>query len=177
MNQLARLRQRLNDRRTNWVEQTTTALARTYDLIAVEDLHIRNMVRSAKGTTEIPGTNVAAKSGLNRAILASSWGITVQRLEHKLPTNALIKVNPRNTSRTCAACAHVSSGNRESQAEFKCEVCGHQAHADTNAAINILNLGLTKAGQATPTTSMTAGHAVTGRISLGQPSHVNQPAV
>lgn len=175
LDQLATLRQKLNDRRADWVEKTTTDLARTYDLVAVEDLRIKNMVRSAAGTIETPGTNVAAKSGLNRVILASCWGNTVQRLEHKLATNTLTKINPRNTSRTCTVCKHVSPRNRESQAVFKCEVCQHQAHADTNAAINILNIAVQ---QITPATSLAAGHAVTGRISLNptRSSRVNQPA-
>ena len=175
LTQLASLRCRLDCRRADWVEKTTTTLARTYDLIAVEDLRISNMTRTAAGSLETPGTNVAAKSGLSRAILASCWGKTVQRLEHKLLTGSLVKVNPRNTSRMCAVCKHVSSENRDSQADFSCKVCGHQAHADTNAAINILNLGLARTGLANP---LAAGHAVTGRISLhpsGQ-SRVNQPA-
>lgn len=46
-------------------------------------------------------------------------------------------VEPRNTSRTCSACGHVDAANRRSQAEFCCVVCGHQAPADVNAAINI----------------------------------------
>ena len=175
LDDLSVLRRNLLDRRTDWVEKTTTMLARTYDLVAVEDLKITTMTKSAAGTVEKPGTNVAAKSGLNRAILASCWGKTVQRLEHKLPEGNLVRVNPRNTSRQCAACGHIGAGNRESQAVFCCQSCGHQAHADTNAAINILQLGLTRTGSATAT-PLAAGHAVTGRISLGQPSHVNQPA-
>lgn len=41
-----------------------------FDVIRFEDLRIRNMTRSAKGTGGKPGSNVRAKSGLNRAILA-----------------------------------------------------------------------------------------------------------
>ena len=53
---------------------------------------------------------------------------------------AVIAVDPRNTSRTCADCDHVSAGNRR-RAVFECQACGHQAHADTNAAINVLRAG------------------------------------
>jgi putative transposase len=52
----------------------------------------------------------------------------------------VIAVEPRNTSRTCADCGHVSAGNRRG-AVFECQACGHLAHADTNAAINILRAG------------------------------------
>ncbi|MEV4012024.1 transposase [Nonomuraea angiospora] len=54
----------------------------------------------------------------------------------------LIAVNPANTSRTCARCLHCAKENRLTQAELRCTVCGHVAHADVNAAINILRAGL-----------------------------------
>jgi putative transposase len=43
-------------------------------------------------------------------------------------------VSPRDSSRTCAECGHCCTANRKSQAEFFCQACGHQAHADTNSA-------------------------------------------
>lgn len=46
-------------------------------------------------------------------------------------------VDPRNTSRTCAACGHCARENRKSQAEFECVNCRHTTNADINAAINI----------------------------------------
>jgi putative transposase len=51
-------------------------------------------------------------------------------------------VDPRHTSQRCAHCGYTSAGNRVTQAEFRCLGCGHQAHADVNAAINILRAGL-----------------------------------
>ena len=54
----------------------------------------------------------------------------------------LIAVNPAHTSRTCARCGHCAMENRVTQAEFACTACGHTAHADANAAINILRAGL-----------------------------------
>jgi len=173
LDQLAVLRRRLEDRRTDWVEQTTTRFARNYDLVAVEDLHIHNMVRrpAPKPDRELPGrflpNGARAKAGLNRAILASVWGRFTTRLEHKMPEGHLIKVDPRNTSRTCAVCGHCTSGNRESQAVFGCVACGHAAHADTNAAVVILD-------RAHP--SPAAGHAVPGHISPPQGGSANQPA-
>nr|WP_196470283.1 RNA-guided endonuclease TnpB family protein [Planomonospora sp. ID91781] len=82
---IARLKARQSDRRKDWVEKTSTDLARRFGVIAVEDLKIRNMTRSAKGTVEQPGTNVRQKAGLNRAILAAGWGRLVTRLEDKAP--------------------------------------------------------------------------------------------
>jgi transposase len=110
---IARFKARESDRRKNWVEQTTTDLARRFDVIGVEDLRIRTMTRSARGTLEAPGRNVRQKAGLNRGILAQGWGLLVQRLEHKAP-GRVEKVHPAYTSQTCSACGHVASESRES---------------------------------------------------------------
>ncbi|MGH3374584.1 MAG: RNA-guided endonuclease InsQ/TnpB family protein [Actinoallomurus sp.] len=63
---IGRINVRETDRRRDWVEQTSTDLARRFDLIRVEDLKIKNMVRSACGSIAAPGRNVRAKAGLNR---------------------------------------------------------------------------------------------------------------
>jgi putative transposase len=81
----ARLRARETDRRKDWGEKPSTRVARRFDLIRVEDLDIRNLTRSAKGTSASPGRSVAAKSGLNDKILRSGWGLLVRRLEDKAP--------------------------------------------------------------------------------------------
>ncbi|MBO1269753.1 RNA-guided endonuclease InsQ/TnpB family protein [Arthrobacter cavernae] len=174
LEKLAVLRRRLEARRSDWLEQTTTTLARTHGLIAVEDLRIRNMVRRPKPkpdpetpTVFLPN-GARAKAGLNRAILASAWGRFLTRLEHKMPEGNLLRVDPKNTSRTCAACGHCAPGNRESQAVFECQACGHEAHADTNAAIVILDRALR--------TTTAAGHAVSGRTSPASAGSANQLA-
>jgi transposase len=82
---VARLKAQEANRRKDWCEKTSTMLARTYDLVRFEKLNIKNMTASAKGTTDQPGTNVKAKAGLNRAILAQGWGLLRQRTEHKAP--------------------------------------------------------------------------------------------
>ena len=69
----------------DWAEKTSTDLARRFNVIRVEDLQIRNMTRSARGTRENPGRNVRAKATLNRAILRSGWGLLVRRLEEEAP--------------------------------------------------------------------------------------------
>ncbi len=118
------------------MEKTSTDLARRFDVIAVEDLNVRAMTRSAKGTLDVPGAGVRQKAGLNRAILAAGWGQLVTRLEHKAP-GRVVKVDPAYTSQTCHACGHRARSNRESQAVFRCVACGHRANADVNAARNI----------------------------------------
>ena len=142
---LGRLRARETDRRKDWAEKASTDIARRFDLIRVEDLHIVNMTRSAKGTVQDPGRNVRQKAGLNRGILRSGWGLLVRRLEEKAP-GRVEKVNAAFTSQRCSACGQVDARSRESQARFVCTACGYACHADVNAAINIA-----------------AGHAVTAR--------------
>lgn len=141
---MSRLRARLTDRRTDWVEQTTTALARTYDLISLEWLNTAGMVRRPKPRPDpdqagayLPN-GARAKAALNRAIYASCWGAFERRLVDKMG-DRVVFVDSRNTSRQCRACGHVAAENRESQAVFCCVACGHSGHADTQAALNILD--------------------------------------
>ncbi|GAB3250290.1 RNA-guided endonuclease InsQ/TnpB family protein [Kineosporia babensis] len=150
--QVARLRAREADRRKDWAEKTSTDLARRFDVIRVEDLKVKGMTRSARGTIAKPGRNVRQKAGLNRGILAAGWGLMVTRLEHKAPRR-VEKVNPAYTSQTCNACGHCAPENRKSQAVFRCVACKHQDHADVNAARNIA-----------------AGHAVTARGDRAKPA-------
>ncbi|MGH3379254.1 MAG: RNA-guided endonuclease InsQ/TnpB family protein [Actinoallomurus sp.] len=127
---------RETDRRKDWVEKVSTDLARRFDLIRVEDLKIRNMVRSARGTWATPGRNVRAKARLNRSIHAAGWGPLVRRLEDKA-AGRVERIDPAFTSQICNACGHRAADNRESQAVFRCRACGCMDHADVNAAKNI----------------------------------------
>ncbi len=129
--------------RRDFLHKTSLAIAKNQGFVAIEKLQVKNMSRSAKGTTEAPGRNVKAKSRLNRTILDKSWGMFRTLLAYKLAERGgeLIEVPPEYTSQTCAACGTISKDSRSSQSEFVCVGCGHTANADTNAAINILRLG------------------------------------
>lgn len=134
--ELARLKAREANRRKDWVEKTSTDLARRFDIIRVEDLNITGMTRSARGVLAAPGKNVRAKAGLNRSILENGWGALVRRLEQKT-AGRVEKIHPAFTSQTCSACGHREPGNRKSQAVFSCCACRMSANADVNAARNI----------------------------------------
>ena len=134
--QLARLHARIADRRKDWVEKTSTDLARRFDEIHVEDLKVAAMTRSAKGTLERPGRNVAQKAGLNRGILQAGWAALITRTADKAP-GRVVKFNPAFTSQTCHACKHIAKESRKSQARFCCVACGHQDHADVNSSRNL----------------------------------------
>jgi putative transposase len=141
---IARLKAREADRRRDWVEKTTTDLARRFDTIRVEDLDVKAMTRSARGTVEQPGVGVAQKRGLNRAISLQGWGGLVARLDHKA-AGRIQRVPAAYTSQRCSACGHIAPENRKSQAVFACVACrAGPCHADVNAARNIA------AGRAVP---------------------------
>ena len=133
---ISRLKARDGDRRKDWVQKTSTDLARRFDVIRVENLNIKAVTRSARGTVAQPGGNVAQKAGMDRGILKSGWGLLVGRLEQKAP-GRVEKVKAAYTSQTCNACKHIAAQSRKSQATFVCVSCGHRANADVNAARNI----------------------------------------
>jgi transposase len=170
---IAKLKAREADRRRDWVEQTTTRLARSFDVIVVEDLKIAKMTRSAKGSFDSPGRNVAAKAALNRGILTSGWGELARRLGDKAP-GRIVKVDPAYTSQTCHRCGRVDANSRESQAEFACTSCGNREHADVNAARNIAARARDVKCATDSSAALAAGHAVTARGGFGSPKPVNR---
>ena len=129
--------------RKDFLHKTTTTISQNHALVCVEDLQVRNMSKSSKGTVEQPGKNVSQKSGLNRAILDQGWGEFRRQLEYKLAWNGgtLLAVLPHNTSRTCPCCGHVSKDNRRTQAQFLCVDCDYENNADVVGAINVLARG------------------------------------
>lgn len=129
--------------RADFLHKTSTNLSKNHALIVVEDLKILNMSKSAKGTLELHGKNVKAKSGLNREILANGWGNFRTMLKYKQEYSGGVfqTVNPINTSRTCSCCGSIDKNSRVRQEWYACLHCGYEIHADTNAAINILAAG------------------------------------
>jgi IS605 OrfB family transposase len=75
-----------------------------------------------------------------------NWGFAqlLSFVEYKaeLAGVPVIKVDPRDSSRTCNRCGHCEKGNRPDQATFRCKHCGHSTNADLNAALNLRIRGL-----------------------------------
>ena len=137
---LAKVSRKIANIRKDWIHHTTREITNRCGTIVVEDLKVKNMTATAKGTIENPGKNVRQKAGLNRAMLNTAWGEIRRNLEYKC--GRLIEVNPAYTSQTCSHCGHADKENRKSQARFLCVNCGFASNADTNAAINIRRLGM-----------------------------------
>ena len=151
------LRGRIVRRRNDWIEKTTTRLARENGLVVMEDLDVKAMTKRPKPKTDPdkPGrylhNGAKAKAGLNRSILSNNWSRLMKRLKDKMDANGgnLVIVPAAYTSQTCHQCGHVASENRESQAVFHCVECGYEANADVNAAKNILGRALSGTGGGT----------------------------
>lgn len=138
-----RIHSRIGNARRDYLHKATTTISQNHAMVCIEDLQVRNMSKSAAGDVEQPGRNVRAKSGLNKAILDQGWFEFRRQLDYKLDWNGghLIAVPPRNTSRTCPRCGHISADNRQTQARFECVECGYENNADAVGAINVLRLG------------------------------------
>ena len=144
---VAQVHRRIRNRRADFHHKTARALVRECDVIALEDLRIANMVRSASGTLEKPGTNVAAKSGLNRSILDAGWGQFTSILIGKAEEagRRIVLVDPRHTSINCHQC-----GARCTRPRQETVICPEHGaiDADVNGAINIASRAGLGSGQA-----------------------------
>lgn len=133
----------ITNARKDFLHKRTSDLSKNHAMVVIEDLQVRNMSKSAAGNTKKPGKNVAAKSGLNKAILDQGWFEFRRQLEYKLEWNGgmLVAVPPQYTSQTCPCCGHVAKANRKTQAQFECVDCGYKNNADVVGAMNILARG------------------------------------
>ena len=140
--QLADLKRRQTRCRKAYIHKATTELTKRYSYIAIENLKVKNMTKSAKGDAEEHGKNVKAKSGLNRVVLNVAPYEMRSQLEYKGKWRGshIEPVDPKYTSLTCSKCHKKDKNNRRSQSIFRCTDvdCGHTENADINAAKNIL---------------------------------------
>ncbi|MBI5513746.1 MAG: transposase [Deltaproteobacteria bacterium] len=141
---VGRIHRRVSRQRDAVLHRESKHYAESQGVVVVEALRLKNMTASAKGTVEAPGTHVAQKAGLNRALLDGGLGRFVALLTYKAERTGcrVVEVDPAYSSQECAACHHIAVQNRLSQSEFHCVACGHRANADVNAARVLLNRGM-----------------------------------
>ncbi len=145
----ASLHRKVVNQRTNAAHQLSRRLVNEFDLIVLEKLTVTSMARTPRAVPDPakPGeflpNGAAKKAGLNRSIHDAGWATLTALLIYKAESAGrdVVNVSARHTSQTCAECGHVEAGNRVSRAAFRCRSCGHEAHADSNAARNILRAG------------------------------------
>ncbi|MGW0764236.1 RNA-guided endonuclease InsQ/TnpB family protein [Streptomyces sp. NPDC002676] len=141
---IAELKARQARRRLDFTHKLTTDLAKSHGLVAIEDLRVKQMTKSAKGTRSAPGVCVSQKSGLNRGILDNMPGERHRQLAYKCPDygSVLVTVPPAGTSQTCGICRVRDPASRVSRDAFVCTACGHTDDADHNASVVILDRAL-----------------------------------
>lgn len=148
--QLNKLESKIARSRKDWQHKLSTNLVRRYNGIFIEKLNIKNMTKRTKPKLAEDGktylsNNGAAKSGLNRSMLDLAPSQFAGMIECKCnwEERLFAAVNPKNTSRECSECSHISKENRKTQAQFKCVACGFECNADENAGKNIKGRGYT----------------------------------
>jgi putative transposase len=138
---VARLHARVHDARQDFLHKQTSALVQNNGLIAIEDLNVRGMSASAKGTAEAPGQRVKQKAGLNQSILDASFGELRRQLDYKCQWHGrvlLVADRWAPTSKTCSGCGAVQAEMPLQIRDWSCPACGAVHDRDVNAAMNVL---------------------------------------
>lgn len=125
--ELAKQHIKVANQRSDFLHKLSIKLVKSYSFIAVEDLNVNQML----------GNHWLAKS-----ISDASWNTFINMLSYKavMCGGQLVKVNPRNTSKTCSKCGTIAEMPL-SKREFLCPSCGFVCHRDLNSAHNILHIG------------------------------------
>lgn len=128
--QVQRQHEHIANQRRDFTHKLSHALVKHYDLIAVEDLKINNMVRNKR---------------LSKSILDAGWGLFKQLLTNKAVDagREVVFVNPAYTSKTCSNCGAIFEDLTLADRWVECG-CGLSLDRDHNAAINILNRALNR---------------------------------
>jgi len=139
---LQRIQRNIRNHRRTHLHDIANAIVRSASTIIVEDLKLKNMTKSARGSVAEPGMNVRQKAGLNRVLADAAPGRLISMIAYKAESagGQMIKVDPRNTSRTCSSCGIIDVVQL-SRRRYRCR-CGLDLQRDHNAAINIKERGV-----------------------------------
>ena len=142
---VGRIHHRVAQRRNGRLHQVSKRLAAGWAWVALEDLNVAGMTRSAKGTTQAPGKRVQQKSGLNRAVLDASLAELRRQITYKsVWYGSRVAVCDRwaPTSKACSGCGAVKPKLSLSERVYRCDGCGLVMDRDENAARNIARMAV-----------------------------------
>ncbi|MGA3376795.1 RNA-guided endonuclease TnpB family protein [Lactiplantibacillus pentosus] len=123
---VAKYNERIANQRNNYLHHLSKQLIAQYDVIKIEDLKTKNLLKNHK---------------LARAIANQSWRTLRSQLEYKCAWygKQLVTVNPRKTSQICSNCGYDDGKHTLDIREWTCPHCGISHDRDINAAKNILS--------------------------------------
>ncbi len=157
---VAKAHRTIRNQRKDFLHKQSYKLVNHYQVIVFEDLQAANLIKRPKPKQDEQGNylpnGASAKAGLNKSISDAGWAMFVQYCTYKAAWagRTVVQVDPKYTSQMCSGCGAVvkkTLGERW----HSCE-CGAEFDRDTNAAINILNLGKKQLVGGTRPTSATA---------------------
>ena len=129
---VAKVHQRIQDRRKDFIEKLTTRLVEKFDVIVVEDLSVKNMQQNGK---------------LARHITQAGWSQIVRRLRDKCKwygRTLVIADKWFPSSQRCSECGHVDGKKSLDVRDWTCDECGTCHDRDINAAKNLSRVGQTR---------------------------------
>ncbi|WP_334427432.1 MULTISPECIES: RNA-guided endonuclease TnpB family protein [unclassified Levilactobacillus] len=123
---VAKYSEKITNQRNNYLHNLTKQLVEQYDVIKIEDLKTKNLLKNHK---------------LARAIANQSWREIRRQLEYKCAWygKQLVTVNPRKTSQICSNCGYDDGKHTLDIRQWTCPNCGISHDRDINAAKNILS--------------------------------------
>ncbi|MCC2691857.1 transposase [Nodularia sp. LEGE 04288] len=132
ISKLARKHLKVSRQRQDFAVKTARCVVKSNDLVAYEDLQVRNMVKNHR---------------LAKSISDVSWSLFRQWVEYfgKVFGVVTVAVLPHYTSQNCSNCGEIVKKSLSTRTHV-CSHCGHTQDRDWNAARNILELGLSTAG-------------------------------
>tara|TARA_R110002050_G_scaffold131289_6_gene253090 strand:+ start:2100 stop:3260 length:1161 start_codon:yes stop_codon:yes gene_type:complete len=143
-NKINDVSKKIQYKRELFLHETSTELVKKYDRIYMEDLNVKSMTKSVKGTIESPGVGVKQKSNLNRQILSNSFHKFKTMMEYKSKFNGkeLVKIGKFfPSSKTCNSCGYKNESLMLEERNWVCPKCNTKHDRDINAAKNILKEG------------------------------------